>query len=70
MQKYFDSINNPPHSNEEIKSSNGSFSSRGSLKISPWRESVASRKSYTVDSNKYGFEYKEGSPKEGSNKLE
>lgn len=55
IQKYFESINNPSHSNEEIKSSNGSFSSRGSLKISPWRESVASRKSYTVDSNKYGF---------------
>ena len=64
IQKYFDNIGH-----EEPKSSNGWISSRSSLKVSPWRESVASRKSYTLDNSKYGLEFRE-SPKENSNRLE
>jgi hypothetical protein len=65
IQKYFDTIGH-----EEPKSSNGSISSRSSLKVSPWRESVASRKSYTLDNSKYGLELREGSPKESSSRIE
>lgn len=66
IQKYFESINNPPP-NEEVKSSNGSFSSRSSLKVSPWMENPANRGSF--GKSKYGFEFKEGSPREHSNKI-
>ena len=66
IQKYFDSIHNPP--SEEQKSSNGSFSSRSSLKVSPWMDNTATRGSF--GKSKYGFEFKEGSPRENSNRIE
>lgn len=60
MQKYFENINHLS-ADEPKSSSYGSLSSRSSVKI-PWRESIVSRKSYNLDTNK-GFEFKDSSPK-------
>ena len=53
-------IQNTTNIPEEFKnSSNGSFSSRSSIKMPvPWRESAISRRSYNPDK---GFEFKDSS---------
>ena len=63
------SINQQTPTPEDPKSSNGSFSSRSSVRI-PWRESAVARKSYGFETAKYGFEFKDGSsPKSSGSKL-
>ena len=49
MEREMDKIQNSnnPQTSEELKSSGGSFSSRGSIRI-PWRESSMGRRSYTM----------------------